>query len=205
MDVTTKGPEPPAFPARWTASYVSYWQPSSHDDAITSGTVWFDYDRRAFRIDGLFNPWSEVEHGYRLWLSEVNRYGEGAVFFRELRYRAEEGFHRSERVDTEAPSQGCLLPRTVLRDRDARAVEAVTLLGFPCIGWHFVDERGRPARYYLSDDARLVRMVTGEPTERASVRDFPTWSCAPVPDDVFSPHVPVTGPAATSAIAGEER
>jgi anthraniloyl-CoA monooxygenase len=186
VGVTTEALDPPSFPTSWTASYVSYWQPALPDDLITSGTVWFDYDRDAFRIDGLFNPWSETEHGYRLWLSEVNRYGARTALLREVRYTHEGDSYRAQRVDTEAPSQGCLVPRTVLRDRGARVVEAATLLGFTCVGWDFVDERRRPVRYYMAENARLVRMVTGNPGGRASVRDFPTWSSAPIPNDVFA-------------------
>ncbi|MBA8736169.1 violacein biosynthesis enzyme VioE [Chromobacterium violaceum] len=184
--------EPPLLPARWSSAYVSYWSPMLPDDQLTSGYCWFDYERDICRIDGLFNPWSERDTGYRLWMSEVGNAASGRTWKQKVAYGRERtalGEQLCERPqdDETGPFAELFLPRDVLRRLGARHIGRRVVLGREADGWRYQRPGKGPSTLYLdAASGTPLRMVTGDEASRASLRDFPNVSEAEIPDAVFA-------------------
>ena len=193
LRVSTMLDQPPLLPAQWFASYVSYWQPMAPGDEITSGSCWFDYGRKAFRIDRLFNPWDKST-GYRLWMSEIGFYGEGKT----RKYRRCIIGHAGSmpRSRSASPAQSTWWRRITdslyHATRSAFRGDAVRIenhLG-PRWRWLVLPAAGGARSCHIHLQAgthRLLRMVTGDPTVRASIRDFPIFRDDDLPQWVFDP------------------
>ena len=191
MHVYTPPPAPPLLPPQWSGAYVSYWSPMQQDDQITSGYCWFDYTRNICRIDGLFNPWSEKETGHRLWMSEIGDAEHGRSHKQKVAYSKENmdfgvKLFELQQEPEVTPFQELFLPRSVLHDHNAIYVGRETVLGHVADGWTFSREGKGPSTYYFKVGTDLLlRMVTGDPTQHASVRDFPNVVTNPIPDWIF--------------------
>jgi anthraniloyl-CoA monooxygenase len=179
---------PPILPDMWSASYVSYWFPRQAGDEMTSGHVWFDYPGERFRIDGLFNPWDEAATGHRLWMSEIGWPGQGTTFKLTVPYPGgPQGHAAGDPAWRSEPLAASLLPQRVLAERNAQRVDTPLVLGEAAHAWRFERPGAKgPATYVWSaDERRLLRMVTGDPQRRASIRDFFNFSAATLAPSIF--------------------
>ncbi|MGX9712932.1 violacein biosynthesis enzyme VioE [Janthinobacterium lividum] len=183
---------PPLLPMQWSSAYVSYWTPMQADDQVTSGFCWFDYARNICRIDGLFNPWSEKEHGHLLWMSEIGdarreQSRKQKVAYARQAEAAGEQLQGTALADEVTPFQELFLPQAVLLDGGARHDGRHTVLGREADAW-VVERAGKPpSLFYLEAGGnRLLRMVTGNDPQHQSVRDFPNLFVGDIPDSVFT-------------------
>ena len=178
---------PPQLPDRWSTSYISYWQPMLSEDRITSGYCWFDYSRNVCRIDGLFNPWSEKETGHRLWMSEIVTVNQGLTHKAKIAYTKEQGTYQA--VSLEDDVDAChqlLLAQDILIQNNATYAGSHTILGLETDAWTFIRQGKGPSTYYFEQSTNhLIRMVTGNPEQHASVRDFPSFNTQTIPDNIF--------------------
>ncbi|PHV13485.1 violacein biosynthesis enzyme VioE [Chitinimonas sp. BJB300] len=181
---------PPLLPAQWSGAYISYWSPMQPDDQITSGYCWFDYTRNICRIDGLFNPWSEKETGHRLWMSEIGNaerklsHKQKIAYSREMMDFGVALFEMPEREVT--PFEQLYLPRALLQENHAVYAGNESILGQTADAWTFTKQGKDPSTYYFKAGTDLLlRMVTGDPKQHASVRDFPCIATHPIPDWIF--------------------
>lgn len=183
---------PPRLPEQWSSSYISYWQPMQQEDQITSGICWFDYGQNRCRIDGLFNPWSEVKTGHRLWMSEIVTADEGKTKKSKIAYYREpaHGETKYDAVvldDDEAACHEVLLKQDILLQYQASYAGSHHLLGRETDAWTFTKPGKGPSTYYfVKGTNQLIRMVTGDPKVHASVRDFPNFTTNAIPDEIFS-------------------
>lgn len=183
---------PPLLPLQWSSAYISYWTPMRQDDQVTSGYCWFDYARNICRIDGLFNPWPEKEHGHLLWMSEIGdarreqSRKQKVAYARQARASGEQ-LHGTALADEVTPFHELFLPQAVLQDGSARHDGSHTVLGRAADAW-VVERAGKPPSvFYLEAGSnRLLRMVTGNAPRHLSVRDFPNLSVGDIPDSVFA-------------------
>ncbi|MBE3024729.1 violacein biosynthesis enzyme VioE [Janthinobacterium sp. GW458P] len=183
---------PPLLPLQWSSAYVSYWTPMQEDDQVTSGYCWFDYARNICRIDGLFNPWSEKEHGHLLWMSEIGDARRKQSRKQKVAYARQaeatgaqlQGMALADEV---TPFHDLFLPQAVLPDAGARHDGRHTVLGQEADAW-IVERMGKPPSvFYLEAGGnRLLRMVTGNDPQHLSVRDFPNLQVGGIPDSVFT-------------------
>ena len=188
MKLQTK---PPTLPDRWSTSYISYWQPMLEEDRITSGYCWFDYTRNLCRIDGLFNPWSETETGHRLWMSEIVTANAGITRKTKIAYSREKISEQSsyQAIPLEDDVEVChklLLQQDVLTQNNATYAGSHNILELETDAWTFTPPGKAPSTYYFKKNTNhLIRMVTGDPNNHASVRDFPTFNTQIIPDSIF--------------------
>ena len=183
---------PPLLPMQWSSAYVSYWTPMQEDDQITSGYCWFDYARNICRIDGLFNPWPEKEHGHLLWMSEIGdarreqSRKQKVAYARQVQATGAQ-LQGTALADEVTPFQALFLPQAVLLDGGARHDGRHSVLGREADAW-VVEPAGKPPSvFYLEADGnRLLRMVTGNDPQHRSVRDFPNLSVGDIPDSIFT-------------------
>lgn len=183
---------PPLLPLQWSSAYISYWTPMQEDDQVTSGYCWFDYARNICRIDGLFNPWSEKEHGHLLWMSEIGDARRKQSRKQKVAYARQaeatgaqlQGMALADEV---TPFHDLFLPQAVLPDAGARHDGRHTVLGQEADAW-IVERAGKPPSvFYLEAGGnRLLRMVTGNDPQHLSVRDFPNLLVGGIPDSVFT-------------------
>jgi violacein biosynthesis enzyme VioE len=183
---------PPLLPLQWSSAYVSYWTPMQEDDQVTSGYCWFDYARNICRIDGLFNPWPEKEHGHLLWMSEIGdarreQSRKQKVAYARQAEAAGEQLQGTALADEVTPFHDLFLPQAVLLDGSARQDGRHSVLGREADAW-VVERTGKPPSvFYLEAGAnRLLRMVTGNDPLHLSVRDFPKLFVGDIPDSVFT-------------------
>lgn len=183
---------PPLLPMQWSSAYISYWTPMQEDDQVTSGYCWFDYARNICRIDGLFNPWSEKEHGHLLWMSEIGDARREQSRKQKVAYARQaeatgEQLHGTALADEVTPFHVLFLPQTVLLDGAARHDGRHTVLGREADAW-VVERAGKASSvFYLEAGGnRLLRMVTGNDAQHLSVRDFPNLFVGDIPDSVFT-------------------
>jgi hypothetical protein len=180
--------EPPRLPEpRWSSSYISYWAPTRPGDRLTSGHVWYDYERRVYRIDGVVNPWDRP--GETLWRSEIHFFGDGACFQRDVSYTQDDhGQVRSTGLlRRRLPPGASIVPADLLITCHAQFDGQEEVLGMPAERWRFTRPDGRPSIWYLRPEtSALVRMVTGDPREHALIRDLPTFSTSSFPESVFA-------------------
>ena len=186
---------PPLLPAQWSSSYISYWQPMQKEDHITSGVCWFDYEQNRCRIDGLFNPWSEQETGHRLWMSEIVSAGEGKTKKSKIAYYREssaqnQGEYEAVALDDDLePCHEVLLTQDILLQYQASYAGSQRLLGRETDAWTLNKPGKGPCTYYfIKGTNQLIRMVTGDPQVRASVRDFPNFTSNAIPAEIFVDH-----------------
>lgn len=185
-------PAPPLLPMQWSSAYISYWTPMQEHDQVTSGYCWFDYARNICRIDGLFNPWSEKEHGHLLWMSEIGdarreQSRKQKVAYARQAEAAGEQLQGTALADEVTPFHQLFLPQAVLPDGGARHDGRHTVLGREADAW-VVERAGKPSSvFYLeAGDNRLLRMITGNDPQHLSVRDFPNLFVGDIPDSVFT-------------------
>ena len=181
----------PLLPPRWRSSYVSYWHPMLPGARITSGHVWFDYERGACRIDGMFNPWDEAAAGHLLWISEIHWFARGVMHRRQVTYTREgDGFVARALPPVESPSPGPPLPRDAVAAPDARPGDALELLGRLARPWtHAL--HGRALTLSLCTRTGLpLRMCTEKQPGHRSIRDFPTVTDDPIDPAIFDPAAP---------------
>ena len=183
---------PPLLPMQWSSAYVSYWTPMQADDQVTSGYCWFDYARNICRIDGLFNPWSEKEHGHLLWMSEIGDARREQSRKQKVAYARQaqatgEQLQGTALADEVTPFHDLFLPQAVLVDGSARHDGLHSVLGREADAW-VVERTGKPPSvFYLEAGGnRLLRMVTGNDPQHLSVRDFPNLLVGDIPDSVFT-------------------
>ena len=183
---------PPLLPMQWSSAYVSYWTPMQEDDQITSGYCWFDYARNICRIDGLFNPWPEKEHGHLLWMSEIGDARREQSRKQKVAYARQAQatgaqLQGTALADEMTPFQALFLPQAVLLDGGARHDGRHTVLGREADAW-VVERAGKPSSvFYLEAGGnRLLRMITGNDPQHLSVRDFPNLFVGDIPDSVFT-------------------
>ena len=183
---------PPLLPLQWSSAYISYWTPMRQDDQVTSGYCWFDYARNICRIDGLFNPWPEKEHGHLLWMSEIGDARREQSRKQKVAYARQaqatgEQLHGTALADEVTPFHELFLPQAVLQDGSARHDGSHTVLGREADAW-VVERAGKPPSvFYLEAGSnRLLRMVTGNDPQHLSVRDFPKLFVGDIPDSVFT-------------------
>jgi violacein biosynthesis protein VioE len=182
---------PPLLPDNWSSAYISYWQPMKPDDQLTSGYCWFDYRRNICRIDGLFNPWSERETGYRLWMTEIGNAATRRTLKRKIAYARENTADGnvllgSPLADEQTPFHELFLPQSVLRDHHATHIGRHEVLGRQADGWSFErPDTGRSTFYFRAGTDLLLRMASDNAL-CTSIRDFPNLSKAPIPDDIFA-------------------
>ncbi|KUM02166.1 violacein biosynthesis enzyme VioE [Chromobacterium subtsugae] len=183
---------PPLLPQQWSSAYVSYWSPMLQDDQLSSGYCWFDYGRNICRIDGLFNPWSEEDTGYRLWMSETGNAASGRTRKQKVAYGREAMAYGTALCDIPlddetGPFRQLFLPRDVLAAHDARYAGRHTVLGQEADAWTYQRAgKGPSTLYFQAGTNLLLRMVTGDDRQHASVRDFPNLSTAMIPGEIFS-------------------
>lgn len=185
-------PLPPLLPEAWSSAYVSYWQPMLPEDQLTSGFCWFDYRHNRCRIDGLFNPWSEHDTGYRLWMSEIGDANACRTVKHKVAYSRETTatgtvLRGAPLADEPSPFHELYLPRAVLRDNHADDLGHCEVLGQSARVWRF-ERPGKGAVTLLLDSASglPLRMVSGESCH-VSVRDFTNPAMIPIPEAVFAP------------------
>ncbi|KAB8047893.1 violacein biosynthesis enzyme VioE [Janthinobacterium rivuli] len=185
-------PAPPLLPIQWSSAYISYWTPMQEDDQVTSGYCWFDYARNICRIDGLFNPWTEKEHGHLLWMSEIGdarreQSRKQKVAYARQAEAAGEQLQGTALADEVTPVHQLFLPQAVLPDGGARHDGRHTVLGREADAW-VVERAGKPSSvFYLEAGGnRLLRMITGNDPQHLSVRDFPNLFVGDIPDSVFT-------------------
>lgn len=183
---------PPLLPLQWSSAYISYWTPMREDDQVTSGYCWFDYARNICRIDGLFNPWPEKEHGHLLWMSEIGDARREQSRKQKVAYTRQaeasgEQLHSTALADEVIPFHDLFLPQAVLLDGGARHDGLHSVLGREADAW-VVERTGKPPSvFYLEAGGnRLLRMVTGNDPQHRSVRDFPNLFVGDIPDSVFT-------------------
>ncbi|MBR8838562.1 MAG: violacein biosynthesis enzyme VioE [Stigonema ocellatum SAG 48.90 = DSM 106950] len=183
---------PPMLPNQWSTSYISYWQPMLEEDQITSGYCWFDYNRNLCRIDGLFNPWSEKETGHRLWMSELFTPGEGQTCKTKIAY-TREGMNEQNTYlaiplnDEVDACHELLLTQDILIRNNATYAGTHTILGMKADAWTFTRQGKSPSTYYFKEGTNhLIRMVTGNPNQHASIRDFPNFNTEIISNNVFN-------------------
>ncbi|MDN2701177.1 violacein biosynthesis enzyme VioE [Janthinobacterium sp. SUN100] len=183
---------PPLLPMQWSSAYISYWTPMQEDDQVTSGYCWFDYARNICRIDGLFNPWSEKEHGHLLWMSEIGDARREQSRKQKVSYARQaqatgEQLQGTALADEVTPFHELFLPQAVLLGGGARHDGRHTVLGREADAW-VVERTGKPSSvFYLEAGGnRLLRMVTGNDPQHLSVRDFPNLFVGDIPDSVFT-------------------
>ena len=183
---------PPLLPLQWSSAYVSYWTPMQADDQLTSGYCWFDYARNICRIDGLFNPWSEKEHGHLLWMSEIGDARREQSRKQKVAYARQAQatgaqLQGTALADEVTPFQALFLPQAVLLDGGARHDGRHSVLGRETDAW-VVERTGKPPSvfYLQAGGNRLLRMVTGNDPRHLSVRDFPNLLVGDIPDSVFT-------------------
>lgn len=191
MELQKTSDTPPLLPDQWSTSYISYWQPMLEEDQITSGYCWFDYNRNVCRIDGLFNPWSEKETGYKLWMSEIFTPGEGQTRKTKIAYSREEINKKNTyqpmllNDDVDACHQ-VLITQDILIQNNATYAGSYTILGLKTYAWTFTPQGKSPSTYYLKQGTNhLIRMVTGDSNKHASVRDFLNFNTHMIPDNIF--------------------
>lgn len=183
---------PPLLPSQWSSAYISYWMPMLPEDQLSSGFCWFDYARDRCRIDGMFNPWPERETGYRLWMSEIGDARQGRSHTLKVAYghaETAQGMQLAPRPlgTGSMPFQQLYLPRAVLRERDARYAGRHEVLGTAVDAWTYVlPEQAAVTLYCKVGTGLLLRMVCGDITRHAAVRDFPNLSTEVIPDWVFA-------------------
>lgn len=183
---------PPLLPMQWSSAYISYWTPMQDDDQVTSGYCWFDYARNICRIDGLFNPWSEKEHGHLLWMSEIGDARREQSRKQKVAYARQAGatgeqLQATALADEVTPFHELFLPQAVLLDGSARHDGRHSVLGQEADAW-VVARAGKPSSvFYLEAGGnRLLRMVMGNDPQHLSVRDFPNLLIGDIPDSVFT-------------------
>ena len=183
---------PPLLPLQWSSAYVSYWTPMQADDQLTSGYCWFDYARNICRIDGVFNPWSEKEHGHLLWMSEIGDARREQSRKQKVAYARQaqatgEQLQGTALADEVTPFHDLFLPQAVLLDGGARHDGRHSVLGRETDAW-VVERTGKPPSvfYLQAGGNRLLRMVTGNDPRHLSVRDFPNLQLGDIPDSVFT-------------------
>lgn len=183
---------PPLLPMQWSSAYISYWTPMQEDDQVTSGYCWFDYARNICRIDGLFNPWPEKEHGHLLWMSEIGDARREQSRKQKVAYARQaqatgEQLQGTALADEVTPFHALFLPQAVLLDGGARHDGRHSVLGQEADAW-LVERAGKPPSvFYLEAGGnRLLRMVTGNDAQHLSVRDFPNLFVGDIPDSVFT-------------------
>ncbi|OHX17058.1 violacein biosynthesis enzyme VioE [Chromobacterium sphagni] len=182
----------PLLPQQWSSAYVSYWSPMQPEDQLSSGYCWFDYRRNICRIDGLFNPWSEEDTGYRLWMSETGNAASGRTRKQKVAYGREAMAFGTVLcdipLDDEAgPFPQLFLPRDVLLTHDAQYVGRHMVLGQEADAWTYQrPDKGPSTLYFQAGTGLLLRMVTGDDRQHASVRDFPNLSTAEIPAGIFA-------------------
>ncbi|WP_105167970.1 violacein biosynthesis enzyme VioE [Pseudoalteromonas sp. T1lg23B] len=192
MELNKLDKVPPKLPDNWSSSYISYWQPMLSEDDITSGYCWFDYENNVCRIDGLFNPWSEAQKGHRLWMSEVMYPSSRESFKAKVAYTRAHTNMPSEFVESVLDDEvdAChelILTQDVLLQCDAQFAGIHDVLGQSAEAWTFERPHGKgPATYYfVAGTNQLLRMVTGDPSVHASVRDFPNFNTLTIPASTF--------------------
>jgi violacein biosynthesis enzyme VioE len=183
---------PPLLPLQWSSAYISYWTPMREDDQVTSGYCWFDYARNICRIDGLFNPWPEKEHGHLLWMSEIGDARREQSRKQKVAYTRQaeasgEQLHDTALADEVIPFHDLFLPQAVLLDGGTRHDGRHSVLGREADAW-VVERTGKPPSvFYLEAGGnRLLRMVTGNDPQHRSVRDFPNLFVGDIADSVFT-------------------
>ncbi|MDZ5636381.1 violacein biosynthesis enzyme VioE [Janthinobacterium sp. GMG1] len=183
---------PPPLPLQWSSAYISYWTPMRKDDQVTSGYCWFDYARNICRIDGLFNPWPEKEHGHLLWMSEIGDARREQSRKQKVAYTRQaeasgEQLHGTALADEVIQFHDLFLPQAVLLDGGARHDGRHSVLGREADAW-VVERTGKPPSvFYLEAGGnRLLRMVTGNDPQHRSVRDFPNLFVGDIADSVFT-------------------
>jgi violacein biosynthesis enzyme VioE len=192
MELEKTHKTPPMLPVQWSTSYVSYWQPMLEKDRMTSGYCWFDYSRNVCRIDGLFNPWSEKETGYSLWMSEIFTPGEGQTRKAKIAYTKEGSSEQSTYQATPLKDDvdechELLLTQDILIRNNATYAGSHTILAMETDAWTFTRLLKSPSTYYFKQGTNhLVRMVTGNPNKHASVRDFPNFDTHIISDNIFN-------------------
>ena len=181
----------PVLPDRWSTSYVSYWQPMLEDDELTSGYCWFDYKRQICRIDGMFNPWSEKKTGHKLWMSEVgNAFTQRTVKYK-MAYAKETIGDNLNCIATplEKSSESfkeLFLTQDSLVVYDAEFAGTSTVMEHVVDAWSYKAPNKSPVTlYFIQGTNHLVRMVTGDPSVHASVRDFLNFNTEEIPDCIF--------------------
>lgn len=185
---------PPMLPDQWNTSYISYWQPMLEEDQITSGYCWFDYNRNVCRIDGLFNPWSEKETGHRLWMSEIVTPSEGKTRKTKIAYTrknvsVQSAYQAILLKDDIDECYQVLVTQDILIQNSATYAGSHLILGLKTDAWTFIQPGKGPSTYYFKQGTNhLIRMVTGDPNEHASVRDFPNFNTQVIPDNIFAYH-----------------
>lgn len=183
---------PPLLPLQWSSAYVSYWTPMQADDQVTSGYCWFDYARNICRIDGLFNPWPEKEHGHLLWMSEIGDARREQSRKQKVAYARQaqatgEQLQGTALADEVIPFHELFLPQAVLVDGSARHDGLHSVLGREADAWVVERPGNPPSVFYLQAGGnRLLRMVTGNDPQHLSVRDFPKLLVGDIPHSVFT-------------------
>jgi protodeoxyviolaceinate monooxygenase len=194
MELEKTAKTPPMLPDQWNTSYISYWQPMLEEDQITSGYCWFDYSHNVCRIDGVFNPWSEKETGHRLWMSEIFTPGEGQTRKTKIAYTKEEKNEQStyQAIPLKDDVDACHevpLTQDILIRNNATYAGSHTILGLKTDAWTFTRMGKSPSTYYFKQGTNhLIRMVTGDPSKHASVRDFPNFNTEIIPSNIFEHH-----------------
>ncbi|MBE0365528.1 hypothetical protein PULV_b0117 [Pseudoalteromonas ulvae UL12] len=187
---------PPLLPEQWSSSYISYWMPMQPDDDITSGYCWFDYTKNVCRIDGIFNPWSEIKMGNRLWMSEIMHPNTDESFKSKVAYTRDDMKSTSEfsaqvLTDEIDPCHELILTQDVLITCNAQYMGIETVLGHQAEKWCFQrpDNKGPATYYFIKETNHLVRMITGDPNICASVRDFPNFNTFKIDKEIFKPEL----------------
>lgn len=191
----TENHQAPLLPDQTTSAFVTHWFPMKKENFISSGNVWFDYELKAYRIDGLFNPWDVEKMGYQLWMSEICLYGQGINYKYTLPYHiqhlsgiSEYNYQVSEIKASEVDADVSILPQDILVLGKAELKATKKLLGFDVDCWEFDKENvfNITCFYLKTGKNELVRMEQIK-NGQLLIRDFPNLSTEKIDKEVFTP------------------
>jgi len=181
----------PLLPVSFTSAFVTYWSPMDRTKFISSGNMWFDYDAKCFRIDGLFNPWDVAGTKQHLWLTELSHYGEGVSYHLCLLYdrvpcpgaEPEHTIESRELTENVVPAREAIFPRDYLVETKATFGGTVSVLGLRADIWDLpASNRLGIRRVHLRHDSNELVRMEQEKRGDIVVRDFPNLvRCAIAP------------------------